>query len=139
MTAISWPGTTEQRDQRRGLNVGRAYWHNVGDEHRPGWIHDALRMRTPKRDRWIWAARFADDKRPVVEQARGQHWGLDMLDRWAAGKMLEWWAPMVAAAEALDEWAEAWLWCEECLEHDGWTKTSETVDGQRATAWTKSR
>ena len=62
-----------------------------------------------------------------------------MFDRWATGKMLEWWERMVTAAEALDEWAEAWLWCKECLEHDGWTKTSVTVDGQKATAWTKSR
>ena len=77
MTATRWPGTTEQRAQRRSLNVGRAYWHKVGDELRPGWIDDALRMRTPKRDRWIWAARYADDKRPVVEQARGQYWGLE--------------------------------------------------------------
>ena len=70
----------------------------------------------------------------------GQHWGLEMLDRWAAGKMLQWWEPMVAAAEALDDWAEAWLWCKECLEHDGWTETTGTGTGtgQTVTAWTKS-
>ena len=75
MTATSWPGPTGQRDQRRGLNVGRAYWHNVGDEHRPGWIDDALRTRTPKRDRWMWAARFAAGAMPQGAARPGQSAG----------------------------------------------------------------
>ena len=29
-----------------------------------------------------------------------------MLDRWAAGKMLEWWDLMVPETEALGDWAE---------------------------------
>ena len=139
MTAIRWPGTTEQRAERRGLNVGRANWPRIrhNQESFSKWI-PSLRERTPKRDRWIWATRFLGDKSESIENARAQQWGLVMvLDRWAQGQDLEWWPRYVPNAEALDEWVEAWLWCDDCLKDDGWTKVTVEISGKPMAAWTR--
>ena len=136
-TPTKWPGTAEQRQERRGLNLGRAVWPGMDNEKRAGWI-EAARAVTPPRDRHIWARRYISDRDEKVELARGQHWGRCILARWAAGEQLEWWPVLVPRAEELDEWAEAWLWCAECLTDDGWREVPvKDANGKAGKAWTK--
>ena len=133
-----WPGTPEQRLERRSLLLGRAVWPTLDDEKRTGWI-DAAREVTPPRDRHIWAQRYLADRSELLETVRGQHWGRCMLARWARGEQLEWWPVLVPLAEELDEWVEAWLWCAECLTDDGWHQVDiQDRDGRPAKAWTQA-
>ena len=132
-----WPGTPEERAERRAQLIGRTSWEDLNENQRTQSV-EALRDFTPKRDRWIWAPRHLNDGSEVVEKARGQHYGRWFLNQWEQGNKLELWPRFVPKAEAFEHYAEAWLWDPECLEHDGWRKaTVRADDGKMFDAWTK--
>ena len=91
--STDWPGTFEQRQERREQVIGELFlpmWKSEAEE-TTHWVHQ-VRERTPRRDAWIWAKRHRD-RSGNIDIARAQ----------IAGRVL---LAMMARAERP---AEAWF------------------------------
>ena len=130
-----WPGTPEEREQRRAYLIGKAWvsaWRAEPDKS-AGWI-PVIRERTRIRDRWLWSSVYLKDTK--LDESRAQVTGDILLSGFADGLQSQASTYWFNAAAQTDEWAEGWLFDEECLRADGWVETTgQTDEGGRWRGW----
>ena len=128
-----WPGTSEDRDARRAHLIGKAHEAQRDDN----WIQSILNA-TPVRDRWLWHPAHIDSAQPADAAARIHLAGTHMLEEFAAGRSPADAHSWFAKAAALDDYIEAGLFYDKCLEADGWTSFEhENKDSTMVRAWRK--
>ena len=103
-------------------------WREKPAEH-ADWI-TVIRERTRVRDRWLWASRHLPDE--TLDKSRAQVAGDAMLSAFADGSQSRLSVHWFNDAAQTDDWAEGWLFDEECLRADGWV---EVTGGANSEAW----
>ena len=135
MNMTQWPGTLEQRELRRAQLIGKAWvsaWRAKPDKH-ANWI-PVIRERTRLRDRWLWSSVYLEDTK--FDEGRAQVAGDAILSAFADGSQSQGSVYWFNAAAPTDEWADGWLFDEECLRADGWVETTgQTEDGKTWHGW----
>ena len=134
MNMNEWPGTQAERELRRAQLSGGALvsaWRAEPAE-LAGWI-PVIRERTRVRDRWLWASRHLPDEK--LDKSRAQVAGDAMLSGFADGSLSQASAHWFDAAAQTDDWAEGWLFDEECLRADGWVETTGEANGKPWRGW----
>ena len=137
MNMNEWPGTKEVRGLRRAQLIGWAFiliWREKPDEYAK-WIR-VIRERTRVRDRWLWASRHLPDE--TLDKSRAQVAGDIMLSVIADGSLSQASVYWFNAAAQTDEWAEGWLFDEECLRADGWVETTGEANGKPWRGWRRT-
>ena len=129
-----WPGTPEEREQRRAQLIGKAWvsaWRaNPGKRAKSVAF---ILKRTRLRDRWLWSSRYLEDKK--LDESRAQVAGDALLSAFADGSQSRASAFWFDAAAQTDEWVEGWLFDEECLRADGWVEAAGRTDGRAWRGW----
>ena len=135
MNMNQWTGTPEEREQRRAQLIGKAWvaaWRAAPDKWAK-WL-PVFRQRTPLRYRWLWASVHLEDTK--YDESRAQFAGDSLLPGFADGSNSQASTYWFDAAAKTDEWAEGWLFDEECLRADGWAETTgRTDDGKTWRRW----
>ena len=135
MNMTQWPGTLEEREQLRAQLIGKAWvsaWRAAPGKY-ADWI-PVIRERTRLRDRWLWSPRHLEDK--TFDESRAQVAGDALLSALADGSQGQLSASWFNTAAQTDEWADGWLFDEECLRADGWDRTTgQTMDGKAWRGW----
>ena len=139
MTGIQFPGTTEQRDERRGQLVGviwRQRWRDDPEKH--GAWFELVRERTGPLQSWIWARRNIAAKDAELERLREQVAGAAMIAMFADGSQSQASVSYFQDASKLDDLADEWLFTPEALKYDGWIEfTGQHEGGKKWTGWKK--
>ena len=131
MSMTQWPGTLEEREQRRAQLIGKAWvskWR-ADPGKSAGWML-VIRGRTRLRDRWLWSSQYLPDEK--FDESRAQVAGDAILSAFADGSQSQLSAYWFDAAASTDEWAEGWLFDEECLRADGWGETTGQTKDEKA-------
>ena len=131
MNMTQWSGTLEERELRRAQLIGEAWvskWRADPDKYAK-WIAFILK-RTRLRDRWLWSSRYLKDTK--FDEVRVQVTGDALLLAFADGSLSQLSAFWFDAAAQTDEWAEGWLFDEECLRGDGWGETTGQTEDRKA-------
>ena len=134
MNMNQWPGTLEERELRRAQLLGKAWvaaWRAASGEY-ADWI-PVFRERTPLCYRWLWASVHLKDTK--YDESRAQFAGDSLLSVFADGSNSAASVFWFNAAAETDEWAEGWLFDEECLRADGWAETTGQTDKGRWRGW----
>ena len=138
MNINQWTGTPEERELRRAQLIGKAWvaaWREDSGN-LANWL-PVIRERTRLCYRWLWASEHylkdtKDDKR------RAQFAGDILLSAFADGSNSHLSVYWFNAAAETNEWAEGWLFDEQCLHADGWVETTgRTDDGGTWHGWHK--
>ena len=128
-----WPGTLEQRELRRAQLIGKAWVSARRADPGNKWIAFVLE-RIRLRDRWLWSPMYLKDTK--LDESRTQVAGDALLSAFADGSQSQGSASWFNTAAQTDEWAEGWLFDEECLRVDGWVETTgQTEDGKTWHGW----
>ena len=129
-----WTGTLEQRELRRAQLIGEAWvsgWRADPGKY-AAWIL-LISGRTRLRDRWLWSSRYLNDEK--LDESRAQLVGDSLLSAFADGTQSRLSAYWFNAAAKTDEWAEGWLFDEECLQADGWVERTGQIQGKPWRGW----
>lgn len=132
-----WPGTLEERDLRRAQLIGKAWvsaWRADPDKY-AAWIAFILK-RTRLRDRWLWSSVHLKDT--TFDESRAQIMGDALLSVFADGSSSQLSTQWFGVAAQTDEWAEGWLFDEECLRADGWGEATGKENGQPWRGWRRT-
>lgn len=132
-----WPKTPEIREQRRAQLIGKALvsaWRADPGKY-ADWIA-VIREGTRLRDRWLWSSRYLMDT--TFDESRAQVAGDALLSAFAAGSQSPASVSWFNAAAETEEWAEGWLFDEECLRADGWGEATGEADGKPWRGWRRT-
>ena len=137
MNMNEWPGTKAERKLRRAQLLGEAWVSKLRakPDELASWI-SVIRERTRVRDRWLWASRHLPDE--TLDKSRAQVAGDIMLSGFADGSLSQASAHWFDAAAQTDEWAEGWLFDEECLRADGWVEATGEANGVTWHGWRRT-
>ena len=137
MDMIQWTGTPEERGLRRAQLIGKAWvsaWREDPGKHAK-WL-PVIRKRTRICYRWLWASVHLTDTK--YDESRAQFAGDILLSAFADGSNSAASTYWFNTAAETDEWAEGWLFDEECLHADGWVETTgRTANGRTWQGWHK--
>lgn len=137
MITTRWPGTPEIRERRRAQLIGEALvsaWRADPGRH-ANWIA-VIREGTRLRDRWLWSSVYLKDTE--FDESRAQVAGDVLLSAFAAGSQSQASVSWFNAAAKTEEWAEGWLFDEECLRADGWGEATGKENGKPWRGWRRT-
>ena len=134
MNMTQWPETPEIRERRRAQLIGKAWvsaWRTDPDKY-ANWIA-VIREGTRLRHRWLWSSVYLKDTK--FDESRAQVAGEALLSAFAAGSQSQASVSWFNVAAKTEEWAEGWLFDEECLRADGWGEATGEVNGRPWRGW----
>lgn len=137
MNMTQWPETPEIRERRRAQLIGKAWvsaWRADPVKY-ADWIA-VIREGTRLRHRWLWSSVYLKDTK--FDESRAQVAGEALLSAFAAGSQSRASVSWFNVAAKTEEWAEGWLFDEECLRADGWCDATGKENGQPWRGWRRT-